>query len=79
VVIHATCGAPPRSPTIAGIAVETMVWSSAAIRIPASSAAKMTATRRRVSTMTGVVPSVGGACMVELLGGDAVAQSASPR
>src|SRR3954453_19407058 len=62
------CETPPRSPTIVGIAVETIVWSSAAISIPASSAEKMMLIRRRVSTMTGAAVSEVGACMEELLG-----------
>src|SRR4051812_50107105 len=57
------CETPPSSPTIVGIAVDTMVWSSAAISIPASSAEKMMLIRRRVSTMTGAAVSGGGGCM----------------
>src|SRR3954468_11803635 len=68
------CETPPRSPTIVGIAVDTMVWSSAAISIPASSAEKMMLIRRRVSTMTGAAVSEVGACMAELLG-----RTATPR
>ncbi len=33
---HDRCSAPPRSPTIVGSAVETIVWSSAANSIPAA-------------------------------------------
>src|SRR3954471_12349534 len=62
VVIHAMCETPPRSPTMVGIAVETMVWSRAAISMPASSAAKIVLIRRRVSTIGGAAASVIGAC-----------------
>src|SRR4051794_19633036 len=52
---------PPRSPTIVGMAVETMVWSRAAISMPAIKAEKMRLTRRRVRTIGGGA-SVSGAC-----------------
>src|SRR5215212_2597895 len=55
------CETPPRSPTMVGIAVETMVWSSAAMSMPASSAEKMRLTRRLVSTI-GDATSGSGAC-----------------
>src|SRR4051794_33735630 len=51
VVTHAMCDTPPRSPTMVGIAVETIVWSRAAMSMPASRAEKMRLIRRRVSTM----------------------------
>src|SRR3954462_4752787 len=55
VVIHAMCETPPRSPTMVGIAVETIVWSRAAMSMPASRAPKITLIRRRVRTI-GVAP-----------------------
>jgi hypothetical protein len=48
------CEAPPRSPTIVGSAVETIVWSSAANSIPISSAPRISQSRRPV-TCTGCV------------------------
>src|SRR5215218_7030724 len=56
------CETPPRSPTMVGIAVETIVWSRAAISMPASSAEKIRLTRRRVRTMGGAARSAVGAC-----------------
>src|SRR3954451_21839772 len=53
VVTQAMCDTPPRSPTMVGIAVETIVWSRLDTSIPASSAAKMTLMRRRVRTSGG--------------------------
>src|SRR3954462_5176200 len=53
---------PPRSPTIVGMDVATMVWSSAAMSMPASRAEKIRLIRRRVKTIGGAVRSVGGAC-----------------
>jgi hypothetical protein len=44
-----------------GIAVETIVWSSAAMSIPASSAEKIRLTRRRVRTIGGGAEA-SGAC-----------------
>ena len=38
---HDRCSRPPRSPTIVGSAVETIVWSSAARNMPSISAAKI--------------------------------------
>src|SRR5438094_27851 len=55
------CDTPPRSPTMVGIDVETMVWSSAAMSMPASSAEKIRLIRRRVSTIGGAA-GAGGAC-----------------
>src|SRR3954447_24264182 len=72
VFIQAMCETPPRSPTIVGIAVETMVWSRAAMSMPASSAEKMMLIRRRVRTIGGADMSVGGACKRCLLGRAAV-------
>src|SRR5947209_7511590 len=40
------CESPPRSPTIVGSAVETIVWSSAAISMTSISPAKTTITLR---------------------------------
>src|SRR3954462_12877272 len=53
VVTQAMCDTPPRSPTMVGIAVETIVWSRLDTSMPASSAAKMTLMRRRVRTSGG--------------------------
>src|SRR5919112_3513733 len=53
VVTQAMCETPPRSPTIVGIAVETMVWSRLETSIPAISAAKTRLIRRRVRTNGG--------------------------
>src|SRR3954470_11826860 len=59
---------PPRSPTIVGIAVETIVWSRLDISMPASRAEKIRLIRRRVRTIGGGATaslgreSVGGAC-----------------
>src|SRR5918997_4313563 len=61
VVTHAMCDTPPSSPTIVGIDVDTIVWSRAAMSMPARSAPKMTLMRRRVRTMGGAEGS-GGAC-----------------
>ena len=51
---------PPRSPTIVGSAVETIVWSSAARRSTSISAMKMARTRgwgcRTVSVTRGILP-----------------------
>ena len=44
------CPAPPRSPTIVGSAVATMVWSSAASRRPSRIVPKMTLICRRESS-----------------------------
>src|SRR3954468_17790525 len=52
---------PPRSPTMVGIAVETMVWSRLDMSMPASRAEKIRLIRRRVSTIGGAAGSVGGA------------------
>src|SRR3954447_8497257 len=67
VVIHAMCETPPRSPTMVGMAVETIVWSSAAMSMPASRAEKMMLIRRRVRTIGGGLSEI-GACKRELLG-----------
>src|SRR3954451_18648830 len=70
---------PPRSPTMVGIAVDTVVWSRAAMSMPARSAEKMRLTRRLVKTIGGAVRSVGGACKRALLGGGLyVASSGDP-
>ena len=45
---HDRCSAPPRSPTIVGSAVDTMVWSSAASSIPAMIVPKIRFILRRV-------------------------------
>src|SRR5688572_3824415 len=50
VVTQAMCETPPSSPTIVGIAVETMVWSRLETSMPASSAEKISLIRRLVST-----------------------------
>src|SRR5215212_10226286 len=59
------CETPPRSPTIVGIAVETIVWSRLDTSMPAISAEKIRLIRRRVSTMGAAAPDgatvVGGA------------------
>src|SRR3954468_23634667 len=59
------CEMPPRSPTIVGIAVETIVWSRLDTSMPAISAEKIRLIRRRVSTMGAAAPDgatvVGGA------------------
>src|SRR5919112_409644 len=59
------CETPPRSPTIVGIAVDTMVWSRLDTSMPAISAEKIRLIRRRVSTMGAAGPDgvtvVGGA------------------
>src|SRR3712207_9433079 len=47
------CETPPRSPTIVGIAVETIVWSRLETSIPAISAEKTRLIRRRVRTNGG--------------------------
>src|SRR3712207_8878639 len=63
------CETPPRSPTMVGIAVETMVWSRLETSIPAISAEKMRLIRRRVRTNSGAssVAVRVGSC-TELLG-----------
>src|SRR6478735_10505367 len=45
VTTHERCESPPRSPTIVGSAVETIVWSSAASSSTKSSAVKIRRTR----------------------------------
>src|SRR6476469_46845 len=55
------CETPPRSPTIVGIEVETMVWSRAAMSMPARSAEKIRVTRRCVRTI-GTAGADCGAC-----------------
>src|SRR5256885_13290356 len=45
VTTHDRCCSPPRSPTIVGSAVDTIVWSSDASRITIISAPKITRTR----------------------------------
>src|SRR5688500_10900421 len=55
VVIHAMWETPPSSPTMVGIAVDTMVWSRAAMSMPASRAPKIVLIRRRVRT-SGTAP-----------------------
>ena len=51
-----------------GIAVETIVWSRAAISMPASSAEKIRLTRRRVRTIGGGGEVGGGGVHGDLLG-----------
>ena len=48
---------PPRSPTIVGSAVDTMVWSSAASRMPSISAAYTSTSPPRGVTAGGAWPS----------------------
>lgn len=50
VTTHDMWAAPPRSATMVGRAVPTMVWSSAASRTPSMIVPKMTLRRRRSST-----------------------------
>src|SRR4051812_2088240 len=54
------CETPPRSPTMVGIAVETMVWSRLDMSMPASRAEKIRLIRRRVSTIGGAAGLGGG-------------------
>src|SRR5581483_3288430 len=56
VTTQETCEVPPRSPTIVGSAVETIVWSSAASSRTSSSAPKIT----RMRGGWGVTPLSGG-------------------
>src|SRR3954454_11108588 len=56
---HERWPAPPRSPTMVGRAVETIVWSSAASSIPPSTVANTRFIRRRSST-----PSAAGVIVV---------------
>src|SRR4051794_11724292 len=66
------CEMPPRSPTIVGIAVETIVWSRLDTSMPAISAEKIRLIRRRVSTMGAAAPdgaTVVGGADTRLLGG----------
>ena len=46
--------APPRSPTIVGSAVDTIVWSSAASSIPSSTVTKTRFIRRRSMATSGI-------------------------
>src|SRR3954454_24220022 len=62
------CETPPRSRTMVGMAVETIVWSSAAMSMPASRAEKIRLIRRRVRTIGGGAVSRGGACTKGLRG-----------
>src|SRR3712207_8908221 len=63
------CETPPRSPTIVGIAVETIVWSRLETSIPAISAEKTRLIRRRVRTNGGASSgAVGVGACTELLG-----------
>ncbi len=50
VTTHDMCAAPPRSDTIVGSAVPTIVWSSAASSMPSMIVTKTTLRRRRSST-----------------------------
>ena len=56
VMTQAMCEPPPRSPTIVGSAVDTIVWSSAASIMPHMSAPMMRRMRRRPSP--GMAPPV---------------------
>src|SRR6478736_3627386 len=49
VVIHTWCETPPSSPTMVGMAVDTIVWSRLDSSIPAMRAEKMIQMRRCVS------------------------------
>jgi hypothetical protein len=49
VTTHERCSIPPRSPTIVGSAVETIVWSSEASSRTSISAAKIRRTRGATS------------------------------
>src|SRR5690349_20092775 len=49
VVIHTWCETPPSSPTIVGMAVDTIVWSRLDSSMPAIRAEKMIQMRRCVS------------------------------
>lgn len=61
VTTHDMCAAPPRSDTIVGSAVPTIVWSSAASSMPSTIVAK-TMLRRRLSSTGGPgAPAAGGA------------------
>src|SRR3954470_1959918 len=75
------CETPLRSPTIVGIAVETIVWSRLDTSMPAISAEKIRLIRRRVSTMGAAAPAgatvVGGADTRLLGGQDVVAAGAA--
>src|SRR3954466_13131815 len=51
---------PPRSPTIVGMAVDTIVWSRLDMSMPASRAEKIRLIRRRVSTIGGAAGLGGG-------------------
>ena len=50
VTTHDTCAPPPRSPTMVGSAVDTIVWSSAASSIPSMIVPKTRLICRRLST-----------------------------
>ena len=52
------CSSPPRSPTIVGSAVETIVWSSAARNMPSISAAKIGTSSRSLLTPAALCSSV---------------------
>ena len=54
---------PPRSPTIVGSAVDTIVWSSDASSIASSSPEKVTRTSRRLAA-SGVCGFGGGAAVL---------------
>ncbi|GMA25999.1 hypothetical protein GCM10025864_37580 [Luteimicrobium album] len=56
---QAWCSTPCNSPTIVGMAVETIIWSSEDRNIPAMRAEKMTQIVRWVSTTTGPAGSGG--------------------
>lgn len=58
------CPAPPRSPTMVGSAVPTMVWSSAASSIPSSTAPKTALTRPRLRAGGTAAPGVTSAVAV---------------
>src|SRR6478735_11995330 len=61
------CSTPWSSPTIVGIAVPTIDWSSEDRNIDAMSAPKITHTVRGVSTTSGLPPSTGGAAVEEAM------------
>src|SRR3954464_9843453 len=60
VTTHDRCSRPPRSPTIVGSAVETIVWSSAASSMTSISALMTTRTRPRFSL---TAPTLSGALL----------------
>src|SRR3954454_13802406 len=65
------CSRPPRSPTIVGRAVETIVWSSDASSITSSSAPMTTPSRRALGSALVTAMAISGSALVLHRAGEA--------